>query len=154
DPRTGAGTLHSYDFVCADDSGRLQTTGGLKRLINHSQHAEFIYSSEKPSSVVPAKQDVASDHAPGEYAAMVEKAREYFVRGDLFEAVPGQTFSMASHVLPSVLYQKLRDTNPAPYGALMNLGQQEFLISASPEMFVRVKNGRVESCPISGTIPR
>ncbi|MDO9519331.1 MAG: anthranilate synthase component I [Pseudohongiella sp.] len=153
DPRTGAGTLHSYEFVCADKSGRLQTTGGLKRLVNYSQHSEFKYGEENAAAVQKTL-DAVTDHTPGEYAAVVEKAREYFARGDLFEAVPGQTFSMQSAALPSVLYQKLRESNPAPYGALMNLGKHEFLISASPEMFVRVKNGRVESCPISGTITR
>jgi anthranilate synthase len=36
----------------------------------------------------------------------------------------------------------------------MNLGDQEYLIAASPEMFVRVEGRRVETCPISGTIAR
>jgi anthranilate synthase len=153
DPRTGLGTLHSYEFVCADVSGRLQTTGGLKRLVNTTQHPDFKFRAEA-SSVEQVHHDAVADHAPGEYAAVVDKARDYFKRGDLFEAVPGQTFSTQSSALPSVLYQTLRNSNPAPYGALMNLGQQEFLISASPEMFVRVKQGRVESCPISGTIAR
>jgi anthranilate synthase len=153
DPRSGTGTLHCYEFVCADNNGRLQTTGGLKRLVDYAQHSDFKFRDDRFSDVQEIH-DAAADHAPGEYAAVVDKAREYFARGDLFEAVPGQTFSIQSAALPSVLYQKLRDTNPAPYGALMNLGQHEFLISASPEMFVRVKNGRVESCPISGTITR
>ncbi|TFH74710.1 anthranilate synthase component I [Gammaproteobacteria bacterium LSUCC0112] len=154
DPRTGAGTLHSYDFVCADQHGRLQTTGGLKRLVNTEQHDEFRFVQDKHANNGHASVEAVSDHAPGEYAAVVKKARDYFARGDLFEAVPGQTFSMPSNALPSVLFQRLKDSNPAPYGALINLGQQEFLISASPEMFVRVKSGRVESCPISGTILR
>src|SRR5205823_12441529 len=42
----------------------------------------------------------------------------------------------------------------SPYGALMNLGDGEFLVSASPEMFVRSDGRRVETCPISGTIAR
>lgn len=159
DPRTGVGIIHSYDFVCADSDGHLQTTGGLKRKTDECRVSEFIFkpSLDDRSSDQDDKNqhlDVVSDHAPGEYAAVVEKARHYFARGDLFEAVPGQSFMMPSKALPSVLFQKLRDSNPAPYGALINLGQQEFLISASPEMFVRVKNGRVESCPISGTITR
>jgi len=154
DPRTGAGTLHSYDFVCADAHGRLQTTGGLKRLVNTELHSEFRFTQHASQQDAHKRVDVVSDHAPGEYAAVVEKAREYFARGDLFEAVPGQTFSRMSNALPSVLFKLLKESNPAPYGALINLGQQEFLISASPEMFVRVSNGRVESCPISGTIKR
>lgn len=96
----------------------------------------------------------ASDHAPGEYAATVRVAREAFARGDLFEVVPGRTFFEACDVPPSELFRRLRDRNPAPYGALMSLGEGEHLVSASPEMYVRVEGTRVETCPISGTIAR
>jgi anthranilate synthase len=44
--------------------------------------------------------------------------------------------------------------NPSPYGFLINLGDEEFLVGASPEMYVRVEADRVETCPISGTIAR
>src|SRR5690606_12648729 len=54
----------------------------------------------------------------------------------------------------SEIFLRLQAENPAPYGALINLGEDEHLVSASPEMFVRVKQGRVETCPISGTIKR
>ena len=99
---------------------------------------------------VPAQ----SDHGPGEYAAMVERARAAFARGDLFEVVLGQLLSTQSSAAPSVVFQRLRNANPAPYGALINLGEGEFLVSASPEIFVRVQGRRVETCPISGTIRR
>ncbi|UFN47378.1 anthranilate synthase component I [Roseomonas sp. OT10] len=95
-----------------------------------------------------------SDYGPGEYAAMVERAREAFARGDLFEVVLGQTFATACPDAPSEVFDRLRRVNPAPYGALMNLGEGEFLVAASPEMFVRVEGRRIETCPISGTIRR
>ena len=41
-----------------------------------------------------------------------------------------------------------------PYEFLFNLGEGEFLVGASPEMFVRVEGDRVETCPIAGTIAR
>ena len=96
----------------------------------------------------------AGDHAPGEYAAMVKVAREAFARGDLFEVVPGQTFFEGCPSPPAELFGRLRDTNPSPYGFLMNLGDAEYLVGASPEMYVRVEGRRVETCPISGTIAR
>ena len=94
------------------------------------------------------------DHAPGEYAATVRDAIEAFRRGDLFEVVPGQTFFEPCAAPPSALYRRLRERNPAPYGALMHLGEQEYLVAASPEMYVRVEGRRIETCPISGTIAR
>jgi anthranilate synthase len=52
------------------------------------------------------------------------------------------------------VFARLQTSNPAPYGALINLGKREYLVAASPEMFVRVRGRRVETCPISGTIAR
>jgi anthranilate synthase len=94
------------------------------------------------------------DHAPGEYAAQVRVAREAFRRGDLFEVVPSQTFFEPCPAPPSELFRRLRERNPAPYGFLLNLGETEWLVGASPEMYVRVEGRRVETCPIAGTIAR
>lgn len=153
DPVSGHCELFSYDFVCADEHGRLQTTGGLKRQVAvsdpQSSFGEPVQANSTTGDSTPT-----SDHAPGEYADIVRKAKTHFERGDLFEVVPGQTFSLRNRALPSDIFQRLRTDNPAPYGALINLGQGEHLVSASPEMFVRVKHGMVESCPISGTIAR
>jgi anthranilate synthase len=95
-----------------------------------------------------------SDHAPGEYAASVERAKEAFRRGDLFELVLSQTFRMGCPKPPSSVFRHLQEHNPAPYALFLNLGQDEYLVGASPEMYVRVEGRRVETCPISGTIPR
>ncbi len=107
-----------------------------------------------------------SDHEPGEYAQVVRRARQSFERGDLFEVVPSQVFSEGCPDPPSRVFRRLRERNPAPYGFVLNLGRREYLVGASPEMFVRVgepgereprsraARRRVETCPISGTIAR
>ncbi len=95
-----------------------------------------------------------NDHKPGEYPAAVERVRAAAQRGDLFECVLTQVFEQPCRLQPTEIFTRLKHSNPAPYGALMNLGEGEFLVAASPEMFVRVKGRRVETCPISGTIPR
>jgi len=95
-----------------------------------------------------------ADHERGAYAAVVRCAREAFKRGDLFEVVPGQTFFAGCPSPPSELFLRLRERNPSPYGFLLNLGEAEYLVGASPEMYVRVDGDRVETCPISGTIAR
>ena len=94
-----------------------------------------------------------SDHVPGEYAQKVKQALEYFRRGDLFEVVPSQNFYRSCVASPTDLFRTLQQINPSPYGFLLNLGG-EYLIGASPEMFVRVDGKCVETCPISGTIGR
>ena len=81
------------------------------------------------------------------------RARENFARGDLFEVVPSHAFH-APCASPAPSTERLRRRNPAPYEFFFNLGEGECLVGASPEMYVRVTGDRVETCPISGTIPR
>ncbi len=89
----------------------------------------------------------------GRYAAIVERAKERFKCGDLFEVVPSHVFHEPC-ASPAAFYEKLRERNPAPYEFAFNLGGGEYLVGASPEMYVRVTGDRVETCPISGTIAR
>ncbi|MHA6641664.1 anthranilate synthase [Mesorhizobium sp. A623] len=104
----------------------------------------------KPSDRIPPR----GDHEPGEYANIVRKAMASFKRGDLFEVVPGQMFYERCESAPSDIARKLKSINPSPYSFFINLGEGEYLVGASPEMFVRVNGRRVETCPISGTIKR
>ncbi len=131
-------TVYSYEFASGGAS-----TKGLPR------------DGEKQPFKLADRVVGRGDHAPGEYAKTVEKAIDYFRRGDLFEVVPGQVFSERCPAPPSAVSRRLAAINPAPYGFFMNLGRGEWLVGASPEMFVRVTGGkRVETCPISGTIAR
>jgi anthranilate synthase len=131
--------VHRYEFEVAG-----QSTHGLPRATPPATY------QAAPSEPLPPD----SDHGSGEYAALVRTAKEAFVRGDLFEVVCGQLFSTRCPDAPSTVFSRLRQANPAPYGALINLGEGEFLVSASPEMYVRVEGKRIETCPISGTIAR
>ena len=126
-----------YDFAIGDS-----TTMGLLRGGNDVPY--------KSANHDPGR----GDHEPGEYARLVEKAKEKFVRGDLFEVVPGQVFTERSVNPPSAISRKLKEINPSPYSFFINLGESEYLVGASPEMFVRVEGRRIETCPISGTIKR
>lgn len=100
------------------------------------------------------KRNAVGDHVPGEYSEVVKRAQQKFKRGDLFEVVTSQTFCEHYDGLPSELFQKMKQVNPSPYGFFINLGMSEYLIGASPEMYVKVNGKRVETCPISGTIKR
>ncbi|MET0967897.1 MAG: chorismate-binding protein, partial [Tardiphaga sp.] len=136
DRATGRGVTLSYEFTWKDRS-----TEGLPR-------------DTPGAGYNKAPREGFADHAPGDYQRTVETARAAFARGDLFEAVPGQLFAEPCARSPAEVFQRLCVINPSPYGALMNLGDGEFLVSASPEMFVRSDGRRVETCPISGTIAR
>lgn len=137
DHRREVATLYRYEFETDIGDTRNSPRGG----------AESAYVA-RPDA------DSRCDHAPGEYADTVREAIECFRLGDLFEVVPSQTFFEPCPAPPSEVFRRLKSRNPAPYGALMNLGEQEYLVAASPEMYVRVEGRRIETCPISGTIRR
>ncbi len=144
DHRIEKSICYNYEFNCGSwkSEKKTETTGGFKRTGEVTAYAPAIHVQAE------------CDHATGEYAEQVRKALEYFRRGDLFEVVPGQCFYEPCKDSPAEVFTRLKESNPAPYGALMNLGEQEYLIAASPEMFVRVDGKQIETCPISGTIRR
>ncbi|SDW77679.1 anthranilate synthase, component I [Amycolatopsis xylanica] len=138
DRAAGTAVRHSYEF----EIDGIRTTG-----MRRETETLLLSPGREPES--------ARDHAEGEYADLVRLAQAKFKAGDLFEVVPGQCFRRAATAKPSRMFERLRERNPAPYGLLANLGDGEHLVSASPEMYVRVdRHGQVESCPISGTIAR
>src|SRR6266571_5184962 len=132
--------LHRYEFEIAGRS-----TAGLPRATPPAPYRLDPQAAVEPRS---------SDHAKGEYAKLVERAKGSFIRGDLFEVVCAQLFAEGCGDPPTTVFHRLRRANPAPYGALVNLGEGEFLVSAAPEMYVRVEGRRIETCPICGTIRR
>ncbi len=136
-------TCFSYDFDTQDGA----STGALAR-----EPAGPADGRGRADDFVPAL-NVPDDPQPGSYARVVEQAREKFARGDLFEVVPSHTF-YAPCSAPAAFYERLRARNPAPYEFFLNLGEDEYLVGASPEMYVRVTGDRVETCPIAGTIAR
>jgi anthranilate synthase len=128
---------YQYDFTWDD-----LTTEGLER-----SNPEIA----PPAPVQPGP--IVSDHTPGEYMANVETVREGMRRGDYYEVVLRQTFSVPFSGSVSGLFERIQTASPSPYEFLLQLGDEQ-LVGASPEMFVRVDGLRVETCPISGTARR
>ncbi|MFZ5634917.1 MAG: aminodeoxychorismate synthase component I [Bacillota bacterium] len=102
------------------------------------------------------KQDptgLVSDFDRESYCAVVERAREYIAAGDIFQVNLSQRFSLPRKEDPWEVYRRLRKINPAPMAAFINCGQLQ-VVSASPERFMKVSAGMVETRPIKGTRPR
>ncbi|QDQ40088.1 aminodeoxychorismate synthase component I [Legionella geestiana] len=103
--------------------------------------------------------NVAADYSPNfekaAYIQAIKCVQDYILAGDIFETNISQRFSgsMPEGVLPFELYKILRTTNPAPFAAFLNLGDFQ-VVSASPERFLRLHQGFVETRPIKGTRPR
>ena len=135
----------SYDFT------DLQSSKTTTSVIRTPAKSPFVPADANPPFL-------ARDIEKGKYAESVVRAKQEFKVGNLFEVVLSQSFREKMKCKPSVVFRRLCKRNPSPYGFFINLGSNEYLVGASPEMFVRVENTmkgmRVETCPISGTIER
>ena len=96
---------------------------------------------------------VASNLTHDAYARAFRKIRGYIHDGDCYQVNLAQRFSAAASGDPWLAYQRLRIINPAPFSAYLNTPYAQIL-SASPERFLKVEDGRVETKPIKGTRPR
>ncbi len=87
------------------------------------------------------------------YESAVERVREYIRAGDVFQVVLSQRLDVPLHARPFDLYRALRTLNPSPYLYFLQLGEVA-LVGSSPEVLVRVEEGKVTVRPIAGTRPR
>ena len=112
-----------------------------------------------PSQTVPKYADdpaafsLRSNMTEDAFCAMVEKAKEYILAGDIIQVVPSQRFEIENRLQPIDLYRALRFVNPSPYLFFLKL-KDFYLIGSSPEVMVRLEEGVVELRPIAGTRPR
>lgn len=144
DHRIRQSICYRYEFTCRDrrTGRRTETTGGFRRA---GEAAPYVPAERAPAGC---------DHGPGGYERLARDALERIGRGALYGAAPSRTFHAPCPDRPSAVFERLKRANPAPYGALMNLGEGEYLVSASPEMFARVDGRRIETCPLSGAVRR
>ncbi|CAB1367779.1 anthranilate synthase component I [Denitratisoma oestradiolicum] len=107
---------------------------------------------------IPADQATTSAPAVSEFGeeafkAAVLKAKQYIVDGDLMQVVLSQRMSKPFSASPLALYRSLRTLNPSPYMFYFNFGDFH-VVGASPEILVRLEDGKVTVRPIAGTRKR
>ncbi|MGI9463277.1 MAG: anthranilate synthase component I family protein, partial [Aestuariivirgaceae bacterium] len=94
-----------------------------------------------------------SNTSPEDYMAIVDRVKEYISAGDIFQAVLSQRFETDFPMPSFSLYRALRRVNPSPFLYFLDFGGFS-VIGSSPEILVRVRDGRVSIRPIAGTRPR
>lgn len=106
-----------------------------------------------PSDTFRVHGRITSSFTPGSYATAFLKVQDYLQSGDCYQINLAQRFSAEAEGDAFGAYLELRSLNPAPYSAFLNLPQAQILCN-SPERFISVRGGRVETRPIKGTRPR
>ncbi|MFQ5847420.1 MAG: aminodeoxychorismate synthase component I [Candidatus Methylomirabilales bacterium] len=88
------------------------------------------------------------------YLQMIKHVQAYIAAGDVYQVNLTQPILYLGRLNPWALYLRLRAVQPVPYAAFLNLGEGRFVLSGSPELFLRVCDGAVVSKPMKGTRPR
>ncbi len=105
------------------------------------------------SPSTPISSTPKTNMSAAEYRSMVDRAKDYIVAGDIFQVVLSQRLAIPFELPPFALYRSLRRLNPSPFLFFFNL--KDFsLIGSSPEILVRLRDGKVTVRPIAGTRPR
>jgi anthranilate synthase component 1 len=140
-PQAGVSAKAAYETALA----RLdEVTGSLERPLPMEDRSD-------PTSI--EFEPPVSNTTPEEFEAMVARAKEYIRAGDIFQVVLSQRFESAFPLPAFALYRSLRRVNPAPF--LGYLDFEDFqIVCSSPEILVRVRDGRITVRPIAGTRPR
>ena len=87
------------------------------------------------------------------FEGMVKRAKQYIQDGEAIQVVLSQRFDTDLVSEPFDIYRALRRINPSPYMYYLDF-DGDIVIGASPEVLVRLENGRVALRPIAGTRPR
>ncbi|WP_334020643.1 aminodeoxychorismate synthase component I [Alteromonas sp. S015] len=142
--------LYLCSFIEDTQTGYIYYCSADNRPLDH------VFSSfENQSSSTPFKltSQFESNLSKDAYEACLDRIHAYLRAGDCYQVNMAQRFSAGFEGNLWQAYCELRDQNQAPFSAFFNLPQGS-IASISPERFLRVKNGFVETKPIKGTRPR
>ena len=95
----------------------------------------------------------AADLHKDDYRQAIERIQRYIQAGDCYQVNFAQRFRTAYAGDPWTAYQALRAACPTPYAGFIAL-EHGAVLSQSPERFLRLHQGSVETRPIKGTRPR
>jgi aminodeoxychorismate synthase component I len=124
---------------------------GFSRLWkDRSQQAE---TSVARRSTATHESEWQANQTREEFEARVARAQEYVAAGDIYQVNLAQKFNTRFTGNPYRLFEHLLARSPAPGGAFLDFGDTQIL-SASPELFLRIRGRHITTRPIKGTRPR
>lgn len=129
--------------------------GNLISVYNKAKQDIKLSTNVKNAPTKPISPKFVSNFTQNEYLEIIQKAMDYIRSGDIFEVNLSHCFQaeLPENYLVKELYQKLRTINKAPFSAFINLDSIKIL-SSSPERFLSIRERKIETRPIKGTIKR
>lgn len=132
----------SLSFICSRLFSDEKVNAGMMSDCSESEP----YASKSTIEIVPRL-------TRQEYLLKVAKLKEHIQRGDIYEVNFTQEFSAKCSISPVEVYRQLSCVSPTPFHGFYRLGNK-YMLSASPERYLRKKGRKVISQPIKGTIKR
>jgi para-aminobenzoate synthetase component 1 len=152
----GRAWLIAHDFA-GDATWRIkETKAALAASDPDAPSVRVASSSVTPETAaypLPGADRVISNFSRDDYLQAVERVIEYIRAGDIFQANLSQRLLARADCSPLELYGRLRACNPAPFAGYF-AHDDWAVMSSSPERFLHVENGVVETRPIKGTRQR
>jgi anthranilate synthase component 1 len=137
-PGSGLGAQATYNQACERLADTVADFG--RNLPERREVVDSLADLPEPASNMP----------PARFRAMVERAKEYILAGDIFQVVLSQRFQLPFTLPPFSLYRALRRLNPSPFLFFLDLGSFA-IVGSSPEILVRLRDDKVTIRPIAGT---
>jgi len=149
--------IYDWAVVVDHEARRSHLVGQGHDAATHARWDALRILFSAPVTTITGKFSVTSETTSNfdqpAYAEAFRQVQAYIDAGDCYQVNLAQRFSAHAEGDPWVAYRELRQNSPAPFSAYLNTPAAQVL-SASPERFLRVQDGRVETKPIKGTRPR
>lgn len=151
DKRSGKVTIAHITKVSADlEKDYEKATAKIDQIIKKIHRHP---SKEKLENFGAVAEKVTDDIDDKKFIDMVQQAKKHVAKGDVFQVVLSRRFQRPFTGDDFNIYRALRLLNPSPYQFYLRHGDFT-IVGASPERFVSIQNGMVETMPIAGTCPR
>ena len=126
----------------------------ISRHQSYIETAQALDLTSNKSNPFSLKQRFESNMSEAEYRSKFEQVQAYIQAGDCYQVNLAQRFSSPYSGDTFNAYQSLRKSCPTPFSAFMEIDKLGSVLSHSPERFLQVNQGQVESKPIKGTRAR
>lgn len=153
--------IYDWAVVCDHQERNCRLLSGLRHPETAKKWAALVEmfeqaprsESDEASGPFQAQGEIEANLTRDAYQHGFTRIQHYLRQGDCYQVNYAQRFSAVVSGSPWSAYLKLRRNNPAPFAAYLNT-PYGFILSSSPERFLRLEDGRVETRPIKGTRPR
>lgn len=152
------GQLHAYDWAVIQDHLLHRAVVVTQPSVDAKQRRDLLARMQQrtadTSKAFALDAAFSSNFNTGQYRAAFQKIQAYIRAGDCYQVNLAQRFTAPYSGDPWQAYRALRQVAAAPFAAYLDAGDNNALISLSPERFISLHGHHVETSPIKGTRPR